>query len=94
MVYWVIIALMWINTLFYLIFGLVLIFYCSPIQKSWHPSLRGHCQNISSGLVFSPAIDFVLNIAMLLLPIWVLWKLDMKIKQRLRAGLVFLVGIM
>ena len=88
MVYWVIIALMWINTLFYLVFGLDEIFYCSPIQKSWNPSLRGHCQNISSGLVFSPAIDFVLNVAMLL------WKLDIKIKQRLRAGLVFLVGIM
>ena len=73
MVYWVIIVLMWINSSLNLVFGLDKIFYCSPIRKSWIPPLRGHCQNISSGLVFSHAIDFVLNVAMLLLPIWMLW---------------------
>ena len=92
--YWTMIALMWINTLFYLVFGIVQIFYCSPIPKSWKPSIPGHCQNISSGLVFSPVIDFVLNVAMLLLPIWIVWHLEMKIEQKLRAGLIFVVGLL
>ena len=93
-VYWIIIALMLINTLFYFIWGIDQIVYCTPVQKSWNPSLPGSCQNISSGLVFSPVVDFVLNLAMLLVPIWILWKLELKIKQRLRAGIIFAFGLL
>ena len=87
-------TLMVVNTLFYLIFGVVQIFQCSPIPKAWNPTLDGWCQNINSGLVFSPAVDFALNLAMLLLPIWMLWKLEIKIQKRLRAVTIFAVGIM
>lgn len=31
---------------------------------------------------------------MLLLPLWILWKLELKIKQRFRASVIFAVGIM
>ena len=46
------------------------------------------------GLVFSPTVDLVLNIAMLLLQIWILWKLQMQIHLRIRAFTIFSLGIM
>ena len=94
MVYWIITALMTVNTLFYLTWGLVEIFYCTPIPKNWIPSLPGSCLNVNAGLVFSPVVDLVLNISMLCLPIWILWRLNLKIDQRLRATVIFAFGVL
>ncbi|KAL3421351.1 integral membrane protein [Phlyctema vagabunda] len=72
---------------------LVLIFLCSPIEKSWKPRIPGHCIPNVNSIYGLGAVSIFFDIVILCLPIPMVMKL--KINNRKRIGLfgIFCLGI-
>ncbi|KAI1390653.1 uncharacterized protein F4822DRAFT_441946 [Hypoxylon trugodes] len=94
-IFWTIHVLIWSNIVFYVSGTLLEIFRCSPRQKIWDPLFEGgtcpvdaNTSNFTSG-VFNLASD----IAILVLPQWVIWNLHMSKAKRVGVSFLFVVGI-
>jgi hypothetical protein len=48
---------------------------CSPIEKSWNGGMDGTCINTSAALLARSVLNVVTDLAILLLPVWLLWPL-------------------
>ena len=87
--------LIWSNILWYIINVFMLIFQCSPRAKTWNPLLPGHCFTTFYTINFIAAvINVISDIAMLLLPILWVWKLQMAWKRKIGISLVFASGVL
>ena len=65
---------------------------CTPMGKQWHPRIPGHCINqvayngyISLPNIFSDAVVIVL-------PMPIIWKLQLSMSQKLALTSIFLIG--
>lgn len=89
---------------------MVLIFSCTPVRKvrasnlseyllclqkaqAWDPLIPGRCHNSSTGYV-SGTINLVSDIAVLLLPVIGVTKLQMKTRKKVAVSTVFATGLM
>ena len=92
--YWSFQLMIVINTLFWISYEIALIFVCLPQDKLWHPEKPGHCIN-DQGLLFSVSIiNVVSDISALILPIAAIWHLQMPVKRKIGASLVFAIGVL
>ncbi|KAK3693255.1 hypothetical protein B0T22DRAFT_36029 [Podospora appendiculata] len=70
---------------------------CTPIEKSWIPSLPGECADILSYIItignlgggYSAACDFVLAF----LPWVIIWNLQMRLQEKIGVGVAMSMGI-
>ncbi|KAI5798913.1 hypothetical protein EDC01DRAFT_22741 [Geopyxis carbonaria] len=69
------------------------LFQCSPIRKGWFSTLPGKC--IDQVLFFrsTAIINIILDFTLFLLPLPVMWSLQMRLRQRLALCGVFSVGL-
>lgn len=86
--------LIWANLLFYLAFMFSFIFACVPREKIWNPPINGQCINIQSTLISSSAINIVSDITILILPLLIIWKLQMPIRSKLKVAPIFAIGLL
>lgn len=70
------------------------IFECTPIRKSWDELTPGHCYPKKILPYFSGAINVVTDLYVLILPIPVLWSLNLSLNRKLRLVGVFSLGIL
>lgn len=63
---------------------------CKPIDYIWDKSLDGHCVNVVAHSLASAAFNLFTDISILILPIPVLWRLRLVIKDK--AGLFLIFG--
>ncbi|KAL8829587.1 MAG: hypothetical protein Q9191_001938 [Dirinaria sp. TL-2023a] len=88
----------WILIIFwtlYLIIGqFLLIFHCSPTNKSWDPLLPGHCLNITRLGIASGYVYIIYDFFFILLPVPMVWRLQLATKLKLGVISVFLTGIL
>ena len=72
---------------------LALIFACNPLAKSWDKSItEGHCVD-QNGLYIATAVtNTVTDVALLVLPMPMVFTLNMPTVQKFGLSLVFLVG--
>lgn len=68
------------------------IFQCTPIKRYWNPTLPGHCVYRYGYFIGQAIPDIVCDFVLLLLPLWPLWKLKMKSRQKMGLVLVFTLG--
>lgn len=68
------------------------IFLCDPIRKQWIPTVVGHCHSTGSRGLASAASSFSFDMIILLLPLPMLWKLQMKASQKLGVFCIFFCG--
>lgn len=73
-----------------IIFGVI--FECSPIQKAWKISLEGTCVNTQTLWLASGITSLLIDIFILLIPLPMLWKLQMKVSRKLQIIGVFVCG--
>ncbi|KAH6719554.1 hypothetical protein BKA61DRAFT_714166 [Leptodontidium sp. MPI-SDFR-AT-0119] len=87
---WVII----VTTVVYSIFGsFEFIFLCQPIAKSWDLTIiKGKCINPSKILMGHGSINLLTDVAMLVLPIALVRKLKMQMKQKVALACLFMTG--
>ncbi|KAF4636426.1 hypothetical protein G7Y89_g1666 [Cudoniella acicularis] len=73
-----------------------LIWQCSPLSYLWEQyastSIQGHCFNSRAHFLYGSLPNIVTDVAMLLLPIPTLWKLQSSMKVKIGVFLTFLTG--
>ncbi|KAI0013030.1 hypothetical protein F4779DRAFT_565232 [Xylariaceae sp. FL0662B] len=72
---------------------LAIIFFCIPVQKAWDNSIEGKCTSPAPVSYFTGVWNAVVDIYVLVLPIPLLWGLNMGPRRKLRLGAVFGIGI-
>ncbi|XDG03564.1 hypothetical protein ABKA04_003179 [Annulohypoxylon sp. FPYF3050] len=72
---------------------LAIIFFCFPVAKAWDDSIPGHCSSPAPVSYLSGAWNAFVDIYVLILPIPLLWGLNMGPRRKIRLGAVFGIGI-
>lgn len=68
------------------------ILLCNPVQKQWIPSLPGHCYSTGALWLASAIPNLVIDLVILLLPLPMLWGLQMKKSRKAGVIAVFICG--
>jgi hypothetical protein len=93
-VHWTLVALITVNVMFYLTTFFAQMFQCIPREKIWRPDLPGSCMKSFVGILAIGVANLVLDLGILLVPIWAIWKLQIPVKRKLEAYAVFSLGIL
>lgn len=87
--------MIWLNVLYYVITTLTEVFRCTPRKKIWDLFYEGgscpidvEAQNFATSV-----INFVSDTAILALPQWMIWKLNLSKKRKWGLSLLFVIGI-
>ena len=83
LVYWAFIVLIVANTGFYISGFFMEIFACAPRAKIWNPLLPGSCQDPAVSVLVAGVFNCVSDVLMLVLPLYAIWRLNIKLKTRL-----------
>ena len=71
------------------------IFQCRPIKFNWDRTIPGgHCINQNAFYVTGGSIGMVLDIWTLLIPIPMLWQLQMPRRQKFAFTAIFTIGLL
>lgn len=81
-----------LNVACYLSNILIIFFGCSPIKKYWIPDTPGVCLDLEPMFLAGDIPILVLDLLILLLPLPMLWKLQMTFNRKLLVVGVFIFG--
>ena len=70
----------------------VSVFQCNPIAKAWNTSLPGTCINLKGSFIGNAVPNIVTDIAILSMPVHVVWGLHATLTHRLSVIAIFLLG--
>ncbi|KAI1374031.1 integral membrane protein [Hypoxylon crocopeplum] len=70
----------------------VALFQCNPISYVWDKSISGTCIDQFSYLRWNTVPNVIHDIAMLIMPVPIIWKLQVELRQKLALSCVFVVG--
>jgi len=66
---------------------------CKPIALQWDKTLNGTCGNIGTAELAVAAINMVLDVVIVCLPLPVIWKLQMPVQKKIGVTAVFALGL-
>ena len=92
--YWWIQAMIWANGLFDLSIFIAFICACVPREKLWNPQLSGTCISTNSSIIATSIINIISDWSALILPLVVIRRLRMSVKQKIGVGAIFAVGFL
>jgi hypothetical protein len=95
-VIYVVIALMLIYSICFLF---IVIFQCSPVSFfwNWHPGAPGRCNNhhiLANTGYAHMALSFVADWTLGLMPIWLLWKVQISRQRKIAISVLLGFGLM
>lgn len=67
---------------------------CRPFAKTWNPLLPGVCGSSSATILAEAIINMLLDIAILSLPMPLLWRLQMTRRRKIISTIIFGLGFM
>ena len=70
------------------------IFICSPVEKIFNPKLPGHCSLGGVGGSITSIFNVITDLYILILPLPIVWSLQLKLPQKLRLMALFGLGAM
>ena len=70
----------------------VAVFQCSPVKAFWDKSIDGKCINSFDWLMAEGGITILTDIALLVMPMPMVWKLKISQQQKIALSGVFLLG--
>ncbi|KAI1359265.1 hypothetical protein F5Y08DRAFT_332493 [Xylaria arbuscula] len=88
---WIILA---VNALFYIPSFFIVNLACRPWERFYNPFIEGTCFDFEKVYLASGVTNFVVDVAILLLPQKLIWKLQMSRKKKNGILAVFGVGIL
>ncbi|KAK3358448.1 hypothetical protein B0T24DRAFT_130275 [Lasiosphaeria ovina] len=68
------------------------LYLCTPIHKLWDLATPGSCVDLYSAFLASAAINAATDVAILLLPSWLLWPLRLHWRHKVAVSLVMMTG--
>ena len=83
------------NTIYGISFMIIAIFPCQPVSHywtNWSQETKGRCVDIGSLVWANATISIVLDVWMLALPLYEVFRLQMSWRKRIGVGLMFFVG--
>lgn len=90
--YFLTVTLMLINSAFYLCYIVVPAALCKPRQKIWTPQLPGKCLDVTKLYLASAIFNFLSDLAMLSVPILLIWRLHMSVRRKMGITVIFCTG--
>ena len=82
------------NCGFYIAGMLVEIFQCNPRIKIWYPLVPGTCINQLALQLTSGVFNTISDFAILIIPIYAVWELELRTKTKMRLIAVFGTGLL
>lgn len=70
----------------------VSVFQCNPIARAWNPTLPGSCINLKGSFIGNAVPNIATDVAILSLPVPVVWGLQASVAYRLSVIGIFLLG--
>ncbi|OJD32276.1 uncharacterized protein BKCO1_3900088 [Diplodia corticola] len=70
----------------------VSIFQCHPIKKAWYPLMDGSCINLKASFIGNAVPNILTDVAILIMPVAQVWKLQVTSAQRASLVFMFLLG--
>lgn len=67
---------------------------CRPIQKQWYSQTEGYCINRNAYYRYMSLPNIVTDVILLVLPLPMVWRLQVLLSQRLALMSLFLMGFM
>jgi hypothetical protein len=65
---------------------------CLPMDKNWYPLVDGHCADMKTAAITRTVLNAVNDLAILILPMTVLVKFQLILRQKLAVIAVFTTG--
>ena len=90
--YYIVWALIVLNTGFYICFIVVPAAACIPREKIWNPEKKGVCVDETKLYIASGAFNLFSDIGMLAVPIYLVWNLQMSIRRKIGISAIFCTG--
>ena len=88
-------ALMAFTIAWVLVMVIVIISQCAPIQFFWnHEIAGGHCINGNNFYFAMAVVSTMVMVAVLSLPVPIIWKLQISYGRRLGLAFVFTIGVL
>ncbi|MCJ1309727.1 hypothetical protein MMC25_003388 [Agyrium rufum] len=84
----------WANLVLYVIDVFITIFQCVPREKAWIPSTPGNCLNLYALIISTAVFNVVSDVGILMIPICVVWNLQMPMYRHLGLTAIFAVGLL
>ena len=90
------IARVWIGVVLAFGVGVVLqtFLLCRPLAKTWNPALPGSCGSMVGAVIGTSAVNVVVDIGIILLPMPMVWKLQMARSRKIALTITFGLGMM
>jgi len=92
--YWLTQFLIGVNAIFYILFLFIPLFLCSPRSKIWNPDEPGHCLDAKDLYLAAGVFNFISDIAMLSVPVFLIWSLQMSSRRKVGVSAIFCTGIL
>jgi hypothetical protein len=67
-------------------------FFCTPPQKEWLPDTPGHCGDSDKLYAACAATDLIIDVIVILLPMPVLWNLQLRTAKKIALTFIFGLG--
>ncbi|GAW24965.1 hypothetical protein ANO14919_145620 [Xylariales sp. No.14919] len=92
--FWASHILIYLNAVYYIAFVFLQMFSCSPREKFWDKTIpEGHCLDIFAINVSGAVVCLASDIAILLLPQRVVFRLNLSRSKKMGLGFIFTIGI-
>ncbi|KAK6958411.1 hypothetical protein Daesc_001211 [Daldinia eschscholtzii] len=92
--FWASHALLYLNIAYYIAFTFIQMFPCNPRQMFWDKTITdGHCMDIFAANVSGAVVCLVSDLAILVLPQRILFKLNVRTSRKIGLCILFAIGI-
>lgn len=71
---------------------MVAIFTCVPTKAMWDPFVKGRCINFHKYFIGNAVPNIVADIALLVVPLPFMWKLQVALPRKIAVMVVFILG--
>ncbi|KAL9586743.1 MAG: hypothetical protein Q9212_000689 [Teloschistes hypoglaucus] len=71
---------------------LATLFLCQPISYNWNGSIDGHCGSVAVNCIAGAAINTLTDIIILILPMPIIWRLQVPLRNKFILSLIFGFG--
>lgn len=68
------------------------LFFCTPINRAWNKNVKGHCVNVQLIYVFADVLNLLVDFAIVIAPIPLIWSLQTTTKEKWGLTGMFLLG--
>ena len=77
-------------------FGVLLATFlnCRPFAKTWNPLLPGSCGSLQANVLSTSIINFVIDLSIVLLPMPMVWSLQIARSRKYTLTFIFALGVL